>query len=234
MKIIHANLLAIMFACTVTVGVFCFCVQMFCIVIQEEISLKPFKLQDLPQESRNSFVPSHNKTNKENSHRQAWPHQTLKEMKSRKPMKKQNALLENLGSLSTRTESNITTIKNCSLRNEDSPVRDHSLKEVKKMALSKSKNVHLNIQNLRSSDVQNHVSGESEQIFFGNSRNIAQEKNLCKDSDSTKKQNEILEESGQPQSTRSTATVGSKSKVTSKKPPTKPLHLGKLVYFIYI
>ena len=195
--------------------------------MQEEISSKPFKLLDLP---RNSSFPSRNMTKNENSQRHAWPHQTLKEMKSRRPVKKQNALLENLGSLTARTESGITTIKNSKPRNKDSPSSNSS--EKKMIALPKNKNVNMHTQNIHLGDIPNEASSESDQVVVDTRRNIAQEKNVCKDSVSTKNQNVISEGSGQPPSSRSMSSAASKSNVPSRKPPTKPLHLGKLICLI--
>lgn len=203
------------------------------IFVQEEISLKPFKLQDLPQESRNSSVSSRTTGKKENSQRQAWPHQRLKEMKNRKPMKKQNALLANIGSLTIRTESSTTTIQsNDSPHFKDSttPEKVISQKESKQAVLPNCKNVNLHSKTPRSNVVQRNETDKPEQKFVDTDKIFTQAKNVTRDSVSTRMQ--TVESSEPPQSTRSTSSAGNKSKLTSKKPPTKTLHLGKWAYLI--
>ncbi len=200
----------------------------YCIFIQEEISLKPFKLQDLPQDSRNK---------KENTQRQAWPHQRLKEMKNKKPKKKQNALLENIGLLTTRTESSTTSMQ-CKDRPyiEESTVREEftTRNERKQLPLANSKNVNLHSQDLRSNIVEKNESNKSVQRVVDTDKNIAQAKNVTRDSVSTMVntiRQKVAEEVSKPppQSVRSTSSTGNKSKLTSKKPPTKTLHLGKQI-----
>ena len=178
--------------------------------LQEQI--KPFKRENLPQDSGNPSVPLRATKKKENAQRQAWPHQKLREIKKRNPKKKQNALLENIDFLTTYTQSSATSLQ-CkdSPHIEDVTSREEFITPKQNKPLTSRNSVNLHSQDLRSNIVEK-------------SESITQAKNASKDHVST---HDATEGSEPPQSIRSTSSSGSKSKVMSKKPPTKTLHLGE-------
>jgi hypothetical protein len=199
--------------------------KMYFLFMQEQIFEKPFKLDDLPQDSSNPSVLPRTTKKKENQQRQAWPHQKLHEMKNRKPKKKQNALLENIGSLTTRTQSSTTSMqcKNAPYI-EDSTLSEAFLTPKENKPLTNKKSINLHSQDLESNTVETNENSKPVQRVVDTCMDITQAKNVTKDS--TTRHNVAVEGSEPPQSIRSTSSTASKSKVMPRKPPTKTLHLG--------
>ena len=178
--------------------------------MQEEISLKPFKLQDIPKDSRKALVSSRSVDKRKHIPRQAWPHQKLKEMKTRKPVKKQNALLENIGVFTSRTENSTATLQDnkvsCLIDDSSGSEKTISRKRTEQMPLSKNKNIN----SLTESEQSGIVENNDTSVTAGGIKRV-----------------DYSESSQSTRSTLSSYTTNNKSRITSKKPPTKPLHLGE-------
>lgn len=145
-------------------------------------------------------------------------------------MKKPNALLANIGSVSARTGSSTATKYSTDRPHFEKPTlleNDVNQKNNKELPLSGFKNVSLPPQTTQSNPVKKDEARQREQREADSNTVITQAKNIDRNSNSVRKP--YVE---QPlQTTRSTSSAESKSKVSSKRPPTKTLHLGKLAAF---
>lgn len=163
--------------------------------------------------------PGLSKSGKENPRRQAWPHERLKKMKTRNPKKKQNALLESITSMTALPENNKKLMQEeDNLRIENPSTSDMKSCQPKLSSYGKDKE-KIQPHNPPSNTERNNKKCALKQNTVNTEHNVKRESRAS----STKKQGLAVDTL---QSSRSASSADSKSKVISKKPPTKPLHLG--------
>ncbi|XP_028405674.1 coiled-coil domain-containing protein 191-like isoform X2 [Dendronephthya gigantea] len=182
----------------------------------EELDGIPSKPYEVTGIERNSGL---SKSRKENPPRQAWPHETLREMKARNPKKKQNALLEGIASKTTQPENSKKA-----MQGEDNLPIENTSKHQKKDSQPKLSSYKKNEEKIQSHDPPSNTE-INDKKYINTEVKVNTEHSIKRESDTciTKKKGLAVEAL---QSSRSTSSAESKSKVISKKPPTKPLHLA--------